>query len=89
MEDEMRSDFEVTFYRELVGDNGCCRDLPICRFQVDQAADRNAAVTTAIRRFERRNNVMHWRDLAHRFDVAEVPALAPARPGAAIRRMVH
>lgn len=70
----MSRDYEVTFYREIVGDNGHCRATPIEVLEIPQAATREAAIAAAIRRFEQEKGVLSWKSLATHYAVAERPA---------------
>ena len=69
----MGTDFEITFYREIVGGNGHCRDIPIDVLQIDQASTRETAIANAIQRFQQRNGVQCWSNLATHFGVSELP----------------
>ena len=63
--------FEVTFYREIVGDNGHCRNLPIEAIEIAQALSEEAAVAQAIRRFETNRGLRCWKALASHYAVHE------------------
>ena len=67
----MSRSFEVTFYREIVGDNGQCRDMPIEVLEIARAGTPQAAVQAAIRQFEQDKRVPCWSNLATRFAIAE------------------
>jgi hypothetical protein len=73
----MGRNFEITFYREIVGGNGHCRDMPIDVLQVAEAATRETAVANAIQRFQQRNRVQCWSNLATHFAVSELPEIRP------------
>ena len=68
----MSRNFDITFYREIVGGNGCCRDMPVEVLQIDAAETEETAIAAAIRRFEERNRVQRWSNLASRFQVTEI-----------------
>ena len=67
----MGQNFEVTFYREIVGGNGHCRDMPIDVLQIAEAASRENAIASAIQSFQQRNRIQCWNNLATRFASAE------------------
>jgi len=68
----MGRNFEVTFYREIVGGNGHCRQMPIDVLQIAEATTRETAIASAIQSFQQRNRVQCWNNLATRFDISEV-----------------
>ena len=70
----MSRNFEITFYREIVGGNGICRNMPIDVLQITAAATRENAIASAIQSFQQRNRVQCWNNLATRFDISEMPA---------------
>ena len=71
----MTRNYEITFYREVIGGNGRCRDMPVDVLQIEEAATKETAIAQAIRRFEERNRVQRWNNLASRFAVAELAEL--------------
>lgn len=68
----MGRNFEVTFYREIVGGNGHCRHIPIDVLRIAEAQTRETAIASAIQSFQQRNRVQCWNNLATRFDISEV-----------------
>jgi hypothetical protein len=68
----MGRNFEVTFYREIVGGNGHCRAMPIDVLQIAQATTRETAIASAIQSFQQRNRVQCWNNLATHFAVSEL-----------------
>ena len=67
----MSRHYAVTFYREVTGDNGHCRDMPIEVIEIAEAATPEAAVAAAVRRFEAAKRVLCWTSLATHFAVAQ------------------
>jgi hypothetical protein len=68
--------YEVTFYRELVGNNGRRFESPLSKVRIETAASRDEAVAAAVHRFEHDNRLQRWDFLATGINVSRI------RPGA-------
>jgi hypothetical protein len=62
--------YEVTFYREVVGDQGRCKNVPI---QVIRARGANAdqAAVKAQHEFQKAKKCLRWDTVATHFEVKE------------------
>ncbi len=64
--------YEVTFYRELLGDSGKRFDSPLSTFRVEATGGEADTLLSAIKRFERQNKLESWRSLATGFKMSLV-----------------
>jgi len=64
--------YRVTFYRELVGDNGKRYDSLIFEALIRTAHTQDEAMAAAIKRFVRQKRLTHWNQLATKVDICAV-----------------
>jgi hypothetical protein len=64
--------YQFTFYRELLGDNGKRFDSPLSTLRVQTDGTDSDAIQTAIKKFERKNNLHNWKSLATGFKMSLV-----------------
>jgi len=62
--------YEVTFYREVIGDQGHCKNVPLQVIRARGATPDRAAVI-AQHEFQKAKNCFRWDSVATHFEVKE------------------
>ncbi len=68
----MARSYRVKFYRGLVGDTGKPYDSELYATRIKGCDSEQAAAEEAIKRFQKRNKLVHWSDLATKYEVSTV-----------------
>ena len=75
--------YEVTFYREIIGDQGYCKNVPLQIIRA-RGANPDQAAVVAQHEFQKATNCFHWDNVATHFEVKE--GSEAGNPTAAIRQ---
>lgn len=67
----MSKSFTITFYRELVNDQGSRFQSKLWSSRVESAHDKEEALAKAIKQFEKKNKLRHWDLLATKYECRE------------------